>query len=111
MREAARRELGVALGALALARERAHLALHFGDEIVEALEIDRRLLEAALGGAATIAIEADARRFLEQLATIVGTIGEQRVDHLALDDDAGVARRGRCRAADRGCRAAGTARG
>ena len=89
-REAARHQLGVALGALALARERTHLALHLGDQVVEALQVDRRLLEAALGGAAAIAIEPDAGRFLEQLATIVGTVGEQRVDHLALDDDAGV---------------------
>ena len=75
---------------LALARERAHLALHFGDQIVEALEVDRRLLEPALGGATAIAIEPDAGRFLEQLATVVGAVGEQRVDHLALDHDAGV---------------------
>ena len=88
--EAARRELGVALGALALARQRAHLALHFADQVVEALQVDRRLLEAPLGRAAAVAIEADAGRFLEQLATVVGAVGEQRVDHLALDDDAGV---------------------
>ena len=40
--------------------------------------------------AAAVAIEADAGRFLEQLAAVVGAVGEQRVDHLALDDDAGV---------------------
>ena len=109
-REAARRELGVSLGAPALARERAHLALHLADQVVEALQIDGRLLETALGGAAPIAIEADARRLLEQLAPVVRTIGEQRVDHLAFDDDAGVARRAPCRAADRRCRADGRAR-
>ena len=77
------------LGALALAREAAHLALHLVDQVVEALQVDRRLLEAALRRAPAIAIQADARRFLEQLAPVVRTIGEQRVDHLALDDDAG----------------------
>src|SRR6185312_2087055 len=67
---------------------RTDLALHFGDEIVEALEVDRGLLEAALRRAAAIAIEAHARRLLEQLATIVGPVGEQGVDHLALDHHA-----------------------
>ena len=100
----------MALGALALARERAHLALHFGDQIVEALQVDGRLLEAALRGAPAIAIEADAGRFLEQLAPVVRAVGEQGVDHLALDHDAGVGARGRCRAAGRRCRAGGTAR-
>ena len=87
--EAARHDLGVPLGALALPRQAAHLARHLVDQVVQPLQIARRLLEAAFRRAATIAIEADARRLLEQLAPIVGTIGEQRVDHLALDHDAG----------------------
>ena len=37
------------------------------------------------------AIQADARRLLEQFAPVVRTIGEERVDHLAFDDDARVA--------------------
>ncbi len=88
--ESARHQLAVSLGLLALARERANLALHFGDQIVEARQVDRRLLEPALGRAAAVAIESDACGFLEQLAPIVGAIGEQRVDHLRFDHDAGV---------------------
>src|SRR6185503_5271740 len=86
--EAASRELRMALGALALTGERTHLALHLGDQVVQALEVDRGLLETALGRAAAIAVQADSGRFLEQLATVVGAIGQQRVHHLALDHDA-----------------------
>ena len=89
-RVAPRAELGVALGAPALARQRAHLGLHLGDQVVEALQVDGRLLEAALGGAAAVAVQAHAGRLLEQLAPVVGAVGEQGVDHLALDHDAGV---------------------
>ena len=53
-------------------------------EIVEALQIDRRLLEAALGGAAAVAVQPDAGGLLEQLAAIVGAIREEGVDHLSL---------------------------
>ena len=88
--EAARHQLAVALGLPALPRQRAHLALHLGDEIVEAREIDRRLLEPARSGAAAIAIEADTGGLLEQLAAIVGAIGEQRVDHPRFDHHAAV---------------------
>src|SRR4029077_11526190 len=48
------------------------------------------VFEAARGGAAPVAVKADAGRFLEELAPVVRTIGEQRVDHAALDDDAAV---------------------
>jgi hypothetical protein len=89
-REATSHQLRVPLGALSLARERAHLALHLGDQIIETLQVDRGFLEAALGRPAAITIQSDARRFLEQLSPIVRTIGEQSVDHLALDDDARV---------------------
>ena len=51
----------------------------------------RRLLEAALGAVLPVAIEADARRLLEQRPALVGAVGEEQVDHLRLDDDAGVA--------------------
>src|SRR4051812_46397132 len=57
-RETARHQLGVAFRALALARERAHLALHLGNEVVEALQIDRRFFEAPFRGATAIAVEA-----------------------------------------------------
>ena len=49
-----------------------------------------RLLEAALRAAAPIAVQADARRLLEQLAPLVRSVGEQRVDHARLDHDARV---------------------
>src|SRR4029079_1431338 len=88
--EASRIELGVAFGASPLARERPHLALHFGDEVIEPLQIDGRLLQTTLGGATAIAIESYARGFLEQLAAVVRAVGQERVDHLAFDDHARV---------------------
>jgi peptidoglycan hydrolase CwlO-like protein len=45
------------------------------------------LLEPPLGAALAVAIETDACRFLEQLAPLVRTIGEQGIDHLAFDDN------------------------
>ncbi len=88
--EPSRVELRMLLGAAPLSRERTHLALHFVDQIVEPLQVDRRLVEPPLRRATAVAIESDARRFLEQLAPVVRPIREERVDHLALDDDAGV---------------------
>src|SRR6185369_10544303 len=67
-------ELGMPLGALALAGERTDLRLHFANQVVEPLEIDGGLLEASLRGT----------------APVVGPVGEERVDHLGLDDDARV---------------------
>jgi hypothetical protein len=64
-------ELGVPFGALALAGQRAHLALNFAEEVVESREILCRFVQAALGIATTIAIKADARGFLEQLAPVI----------------------------------------
>jgi hypothetical protein len=69
-------------------KERAHLLTDLVDQIVEARQVDRRLLEPSLRTASPVAIEPHARRLLEQLAPIVGAVGEQRVDHPALDDDA-----------------------
>ena len=89
-RVAASAQFGVALGAAALAGQRADLGGHLADQIVQALQVDRRLLQAALGGAAPVAVQPDAGRFLEEFAPVVGTVGEQGVDHLALDHDAGV---------------------
>ena len=89
-RETAGVQLRVALGAASLAGERTDLALDFVDQVVEPLQVDRRLLEPALGCPAAVAIEPDARRFFEQLAAIVRAIGQERVDHLAFDDDARV---------------------
>ena len=89
-REAARRQLGVALRPLSLARQRSNLALHLGDEIVDARQVGRRFLQTPLGAPLAVAVETDAGRFLEQLAPLIRFIGKQRVHHLPLDDDAGV---------------------
>ena len=78
------------LGTLALTRQRANLALYFGNEIVDASEVGGCFLEATLSAALTITIETDAGRFLKQLAPFVGTVAEQRVDHLRLDDYPGI---------------------
>ena len=78
------------LGAPTLARERTHLALHFVDQVIETGEVNGRFLETALGAAATIAIQADTSRLFEQLATFVGPVREQGIDHPAFDDDAGI---------------------
>ena len=75
----------------ALARQAANLRLHLGDQVLDPLEIGRRLLQAPLGAVLAVAIEADARRLLEQRPALVGAVGEQQVDHLGLDHDAGVA--------------------
>src|SRR5215475_8382088 len=56
-REAAAAEVRIAFCALPLPRERPHLALDFGDEIVEPLKIDGRLLESALGSAAPVTLQ------------------------------------------------------
>jgi hypothetical protein len=70
--EAPRRQLGVTLGALALPREGARLAGDLVDQIVEARQVDRRLLQPPLGAAPPVAVEPHARGLLEQLAPIVG---------------------------------------
>ena len=80
----------MALGALPLPGERPHLARDFVHEIVDAREIGGRLFEAALRAAAAVTIEADTGCLFEQLAPVVGTIGEERIDHAALDHDAAV---------------------
>ena len=108
-REAAAHQLGMSLRALALSGQRTDLALHLTDQIVDARQVERGLLESALGAATTVAIQTDARRFLEQLAPVIRAVGEQRVDGLRLDHDARVAARGPCRAAGRECREAGMA--
>ena len=81
-REATRHELGVPLCTLPLARERAHLALHLANQVVDARQVERRLLEPPFGAAASVAIEANPSRFLEELTTVVGAVREQRVDRL-----------------------------
>ena len=82
---------GVALGLALLSRQRANLRLYLGEEILEPLQVTRRLLEAPRGGMPAVAIEADAGGLLEQRAPLVGAIGQQQVDHPCFDNDAGVA--------------------
>ena len=76
-RESARHELSVSLRALALSCERADLTLDLADQVIDARQVERRLLEPAFRATAPVAIEADTSGFLEQLATIIGSIGEQ----------------------------------
>ena len=89
-REAPLHELRVALGTLALPGQGADLALHLAEQVVQPRQVLRGLVEATLGVAPAVAIEAYARSLLEQFPPVVGTVGEQRVDHPLLDDDAGV---------------------
>ena len=84
-------ELDGALRLAALARQAPDLRLHLGDEVLDALEVGRGFLQPALGAVLPVAIEPDARRLLEQRPALVGAVGEQQVDHLGLDHDAGVA--------------------
>ena len=59
-------QLDVALGLSPLARQAANLRLHLRDEVFHSLEIDGRLLQAALGAVLPVAIEADSSGLLEQ---------------------------------------------
>ena len=64
--------------------------MHLRNQVVEPLQIDRGFLEPPLRGPPPVAVQTDASRFLEQLAPVIRTIGEQSVDHLGFDHDAGV---------------------
>ena len=76
------------LGALALAEERADLRLHLAREVVDAEQVGARRLELPLRAAAAVAVQADARRLLEELAPVVRAVREEGVDHLAFDHHA-----------------------
>ncbi len=84
-------QLDVAFGLALLPGEAAQLGLDFGDQVLHPLQVEGGLLEPALGGLPAVAVEADARGFLEQRAPLVGTVGEEEVDHLRLDHHPGVA--------------------
>ena len=60
-------------------------------QVVETLEVDAGFFEPPLGALLPVAIEPDARGFLEQRAALLGAIGEQQVDHFGFDDHSGVA--------------------
>ena len=60
------------------------------EEVIDASQVLRRFVQTALGIPAAVAIQADARGFLEQLPPVVGPVGEQGFDHALLDDDPGV---------------------
>jgi hypothetical protein len=85
--EPARHQLCMPFGTLSLSRERANLALHFVDQIVDALEVRRGLFQATLRAALTVAVESNSCRFLKELATIVRPVAQQSVDHLRFDYD------------------------
>ena len=72
--EAASHQLVVTFRALALARQRSNLALHLGDQVVDAREIRRRFFQSPLRAPLAVAVEPHSGRFLEQLASIVGAI-------------------------------------
>ena len=80
----------MALRALALASQRAHLARHLVQQIVESRQIRGRLFKAPLGAATPVAVQAHTRRFLEEFAPVVRAVGQERVDHAALDHDTAV---------------------
>ncbi len=80
----------MAFGPATLPGKGPHLAMHLVHQVVEPRKVDRGFLETALSTAATVPIEADTGCFLEQLASLVRTVGEQGVDHLRFDHDAGV---------------------
>ena len=88
-------ELDVPLGFAALAREASDLGLYLSDEVLDALKIDGGLLQPALGAVLPIAIQPDARRLLEEGASLVRPVRQQQVDHLGLDDHAGIAAQSR----------------
>ena len=81
----------MALGLAPLAGEAPDLRLHLGDQVLDPLEVDRGLLQPALGAVLPVAIEADPGRLLEERAPLLGAVGEEQVDHLGFDHDAGVA--------------------
>src|SRR5207302_1211608 len=58
--------LRVTLRLAALPRQAAHLGLHLGDQVLEPGEVGGRFFEPPLGAPLPVAVEADARRLLEQ---------------------------------------------
>ena len=76
----------IALRRFRLLAQRLHLQLKLGDLIIDAHQIFLRALELALGLLLAVAVLADARRLLEDLAAVVAADGEDLVD-LALTDD------------------------
>ena len=89
-RKSAGHQLGVALRPLSLPRQRPNLALHFGDEIVDARHVGRCFLEPPLRASLAVTVESDSGRFLEQLPTLIRFIGQQRIHHLSFDHDTGI---------------------
>ena len=89
-REPTSHQLAMTLGAFSLARQRADLALDFRDEVVDAGQVGCRFLQTSLSAPLAVAIETHARRFLEQLASVVGSIGKQCVNHPRFDYHTGI---------------------
>ena len=84
------RDFNVTFSAFALPRQRADLRRDLRYQVIEPREVGGCLLEAAFGASSAVAVQAHAGRFLKELATIVGTIREQCIDHPTFDDDAAV---------------------
>ena len=74
------------LGGLRLLAQRLHLQFQLGDLVVDAHQILLRALQLALGLLLAVAILADARRLLKDLAALAAFHGQDLVD-LALSDD------------------------
>ena len=88
--EALLHHLAVALGAAPLTRQAPHLRLNFGNQVLEPREIGCRLLEPALRALLPVTVETDAGRLLEQRASLLRFLREQRLDHLRFHHDRGV---------------------
>ena len=76
----------VFLRRLRLSAQRLDLQLQLGDLVVDAHEVFLRALELALGFLLAVAVFADARRLLKDLAALAALDGQDLVD-LALSDD------------------------
>ena len=83
-------QLPVPLRLPLLAGERADLGLHFGNHILDPLEIDLGGLQTSNRGAAPLLVLTDPRRFLEERPALVGSLREDCIDHPDLDDRVGV---------------------
>ncbi len=89
-RKPAGHQLTVALSALSLARQRAHLALDFRNEVVDASQVGGGFLQTSLGAPLAVAVEPHAGGFLEQLTPVIGSVGEEGIYHPCFDDHAGI---------------------
>ena len=102
-------EVAVAAGGVGLALERAELAAHLPQEVLEAGEVALGGGQLALGLLLAPPELQDAGGLLDDEAPLLGPGVEHGVDLALADDDVLLAADARCRRAAPGCRAAGTA--